>query len=123
MTCMKDEREVLGVWTYESGDIHAPRNNRHRSEREAYIYKVFGREATPAFIWRIDFFKALGEYGITLHRFAQNAEGRRYHAWVKAYDEHGSAVTTRLAAVLPPENHRITELPPEWLLFGNLEPQ
>ncbi len=125
---MDETREVLGVWTYEG--LHAPRNQHHNRERMKYLYdQLGGAENTPAFIWRVEFFLLPDRpaddpdrYGITLHRYARNAEGSRHRMWVKAYDQYGNAVNTMLVATVAPENHLITRLPAEYLLLGHPEP-
>jgi hypothetical protein len=120
---MNDTREILGVWTYDPASPYTHRNRQQKQEREDFINAHFGgADKTPAYIWRIEFFRVpadLDYYGMTLHRYAAHPEGGRYHTWAKAYDEHGMAVSTRLAAVVEPENYPLPALPPEYLLLGN----
>lgn len=118
---MSETREVLGVWTFEG--FHAPRNKAHRTARAEFIRAYFGSSGryTPSFIWRTEFFKIAETpgYGMTLHRFAANEHGgRRYYTWVKGCDVYGEAQSIQLAPVLEPENYRIDELPPQWLLLN-----
>ncbi len=131
---MNIPRESLGVWDWDKRSFNHARNSRHEKARTAYVHDLLG-DATPRYIWKIEFFREVHlprvtperyDYGMTLHCYAGNAEGKRYMVFVKAYDERGNQVNTKLAATLPPENFRIEgqgKLPPEWLLLNNPEPK
>jgi hypothetical protein len=133
---MTTTREVIGVWSWEGAS--KPRNKKHTRERENFLIRHFeGADRLPHFIWKVEFFKVnQGDplnggfeqyYEMKLHRYASNATGSRHTTWVKAYDEHGGAVSTKLVAAVQPETHRLpyrtdNVLPPEWLLLNNPEP-
>ncbi len=133
---MNETREVLGVWDWDKRSSRHSRNNLHEKRRSAYINDHFYelRASVPAFIWKVEFFKLTNpdavadyvSYGFTLHRYAANTQGKRYLVWVRAYDEHGRQVNTKMAATCAPENYRIqnaNSLPPDWLLKNNPEPR
>ena len=132
---MNDEREVIGVWDWDQRSFSHARNKRHAEAREDYINEHFltsARRRTPPYIWKVEFFRTVVtprsspeqyEFGMTLHRYASNAEGKRHQVWVRAYDEHGDQVSTRLVATCEPENYRVESLPPDWLLYNTPEPK
>ena len=126
-----ETREVLGVWEFEG--FNKPRNKRHRTGREEFVFSHFGgKDIAPKFIWKVEFVQVAANSTVTfkmiLHRFATNAKGSRHTTWVKGYNERGEAVNTKLVATVEPEEYdlpfRHSEgrcLPPDWLLRNTPE--
>lgn len=115
-----DSRTLLGSWDAADGDFRSS----FGQSREQWLYGFFGGpEKTPPFIWRVEFRRhETGKAAImVVHRYATHPEkGGRYMTWVKAYNERGEPVSTRLVATVEPEEHFIAELPSQELLLCDL---